>query len=119
MARRTTTTRPMTTMELLRTAPSTIVLDAPSVKYVVELAELKRERKQINDRLSQYKQLGITPESCRIVNRLSNRLEEINTKIKTKKGGKRTRKNKKSHKKRAHKTRTHKNKKHTRRTRKH
>ena len=33
----------MTTMELLRTAPSTIVLDAPSVKYVVELAELKTE----------------------------------------------------------------------------
>jgi len=104
----------MTTKQLLETAPSTIVLDAPSVKRI-ELLHLQRKKKKINEKLFKYTQAGITTPLCENYQTLNNQLEEINAEIETKKGGKRSHKNKKSHKKHAKRTRT----KRARHTRKH
>jgi len=120
MARR-SAPKQMTTKQLLETAPSTIVLDAPSVK-LIELLHLQRKKKKINEKLFKYTQAGINTLLCENYQTLNNQLEEINAEIETKKGGKRSRKNKKSHKKRAHTKRTHAkraHKKRARHTRKH
>lgn len=105
-------------LKMLATAPKAPTHVPSQIIKLVELAE------DLKSRLSKYKQVGITTKLCGLCGNfqtLNKRLEDVKAEIiqrTSKKGGKRSRKNKKSHKKRtkhAHKKRT----KRARHTRKH
>ena len=112
-------------LKMLATAPKAPTHVPPQIIKLVELAE------NLKSRLSTFKQANYTTGLCNRFQKLNKQLEDVKAEIiqrTSKKGGKRTRKNKKSHKKRAkrthakrakhaHKKRTH--KKRTRHTRKH
>ena len=104
-------------LKMLATAPKAPTHVPSQIIKLVELAE------NLKSRLSPFKQANYTTGLCNRFQTLNKRLEDVKAEINqrtSKKGGKRTRKNKKSHKKRAkhaHKKRTH--KKRTRHTRKH
>lgn len=101
-------------LKMLATAPKAPTHVPPQIIKLVELAE------NLKSRLSTFKQANYTTGLCNRFQTLNKQLEDVKAEIiqrTSKKGGKRTRKNKKSHKKRAHKKRTH--KKRTRHTRKH
>jgi chromatin remodeling complex protein RSC6 len=101
-------------LKMLATAPKAPTHVPPQIIKLVELAE------NLKSRLSPFKQANYTTGLCNRFQTLNKRLEDVKAEIiqrTSKKGGKRTRKNKKSHKKHAHKKRTH--KKRTRHTRKH